>query len=116
MAFDVFHLEEWIEMIIHALTHSPSLPVDTLVLKVYARGRNWNIFEQHMQRLIHFLFQPPLRRRSNIRVDVVFTVDNHFYGICTQNSFCILNRCHTVRHTVPMPHWIHDQWITRRRF
>ena len=60
MAFDAFHLEEWIEMIIHALIHSPSLPVDSLVLKVYARGRNWNIFEQEMRHLIQFLFPLPL--------------------------------------------------------
>ena len=114
MAFDVVNLEEWIDMIIHALTHSSSLPVDSLVLKIYARGRHWTIFEAKMRHLIQFLFPTYLRRGSYVRGDVVFTVDNRSYKICTQNSFCILNRCHTVRHTVPMP--AGHQWITRGRF
>ena len=92
MAFRVFRIEEWIEMILYALTHSPPNPKDLLILKIYARGGNFLVFQEQMQDLIHFLFPCNLRGEGKVRVDIVFTessIHGRSFEICIENSFCI---------------------------
>ena len=97
----------------HSLWHQSRPPTDMLVIRIYARGMDVNLFKSE---ILHFICRclgnEIVNALRSIRVNLTFaTHPQHRYEIFIDFCYCYINRYHTVRD------WSEDgDWITRHRF